>query len=79
MKKETQMLMEIPKQIIHLKTKKTFMDARHQMMRRSCQTQAYNKTLVEWTLPNMMVKAKEEEKLVLARIAAQEKAALFKK
>ena len=67
-------LMEIPKSIIEMKTKRTFINARKQMMRRSCMTQAYNKTLVQWTLPQMIVKAKEEEKIIQARQAEFEKA-----
>ena len=53
--------------------KKEFINARKQIMRRSTHTLAQNKVVTEWTLPKMIIKAREEEKLQKSKQAEYEK------
>ena len=64
---ETQKVMKIPQGIIPLKMRKEFMDFRSSMYQRSYYTQCRKKSVSEWTLPKMMRKAKEEERLEVER------------
>ena len=57
---EQKLIYNIPKQIIGQDIKKDFMRARTQVMQRTYLTVAQNKIVSDWTLPKMVLQAKNE-------------------
>ena len=61
--REKQIISSIPSSIVDYKTKQSLIKARGSVMKRNIVTEGQAKVVTQWTIPKMMLKAAQEDKV----------------